>query len=319
MSDTVEKALDLFGLRGAQHHLVAARENQVFRVDTGGASFALRLHRPGYRSDQQLWSELQWMSAASKGGLQVPTPIASSSGEFLQVVNGIQVDLLSWLSGTPIGAATKDIFVTDRTSLFRSLGQNVARLHQISDAWTLPENFDRPSWDRDGLVGEAPVWDRFWDNPTLTAQDRELFVTFRQTADRELVRLNDQLDYGLIHADLVRENVLIDDGALQFIDFDDGGFGYRLFDVTTILISNFYEPDFRALKQSLLEGYSSERPLDTDALDLFMVLRSATYLGWIIKRMDEPGAVERNERYLNRTRQLAHTYLKQRAAESSPT
>ena len=36
MSDTVEKALELFGLTGASYHLVAARENQVFRVDKGG-------------------------------------------------------------------------------------------------------------------------------------------------------------------------------------------------------------------------------------------------------------------------------------------
>ena len=153
MSDTVEKALELFGLPGASYHLVAARENQVFRVDKEGDAFALRLHRPGYRSDQQLWSELQWMSATASGGLHVPTPIASKSGEFLHVVNGIQVDLLSWLSGSPIGAATEGIFVVDRLGLFENLGKNLARLHEVSDAWSLPEGFDRPSWDRDGLVG----------------------------------------------------------------------------------------------------------------------------------------------------------------------
>ena len=309
MSGTVEKALDLFSLSDANHRLIAARENQVFRIDFGDDTFALRLHRPGYRSDQQLWSELQWMDAAAKGGLRVPAPIASTRGEVLHIVDGVQVDLLSWISGCPIGAATKGIFVADRIGLFESLGHLLAKLHEVSDAWSLPDGFERPSWDRNGLVGETPVWHRFWDNPTLTPQDRELLVTFRQKADRELEGLNDQLDYGLIHADLVRENVLIDDGMLKFIDFDDGGFGYRLFDLATILISNFYEPDFPKLKKSLLEGYTSVRSLDLQWLDLFMVLRSATYVGWIIRRMDEPGAKERNARFVDRTRKLAQKYL----------
>ena len=57
------------------------------------------------------------------------------------------------------------------------------------------------------------------------------------------------------------------------------------------------------------------RPIDISALDLFMVLRSATYLGWIISRMDEPGAAERNARYIGRTRNLAEDYLQLRASQ----
>jgi Ser/Thr protein kinase RdoA (MazF antagonist) len=40
-----------------------------------------------------------------------------------------------------------------------------------------------------------------------------LFETFRDFARKDLDRLAEGLDYGLIHADLVRENVLVDGQA----------------------------------------------------------------------------------------------------------
>ena len=42
-------------------------------------------------------------------------------------------------------------------------------------------------------------------------------------------------DLGLIHADMVHENILIDGSSLVIIDFDYCGFGYRLFDLATAL------------------------------------------------------------------------------------
>ena len=33
--------------------------------------------------------------------------------------------------------------------------------------------------------------------------------------------------------DLVRENVMVDGDKLQLIDFDDGGFGFNLYDLAT--------------------------------------------------------------------------------------
>jgi Ser/Thr protein kinase RdoA (MazF antagonist) len=63
------------------------------------------------------------------------------------------------------------------------------------------------------------------------------------------------------------------------------------------------------LRQALLEGYLALRAIDLDHLDLFLTLRAATYLGWIIPRMDEPGAVERNRRLISVARHLAEACL----------
>ena len=63
-----------------------------------------------------------------------------------------------------------------------------------------------------------------------------------------------------------------------------------------------------------LEGYLSVRPLDVSALDLFVALRAATYVGWIISRMEESGAEARNIRFVATARELAKTYLTEKGA-----
>lgn len=193
----------------------------------------------------------------------------------------------------------------------------MAKLHQLSDAWQRPPDFVRCSWDREGLLGETPLWGRFWDNPTLTPDDRQLFVRVRKMANAQLLQMENQLDFGLIHADLVRENIMIDNEELHLIDFDDGGFGFRLFELATTLLKNKNEPDYPSLRNALLEGYRSVRHIDTSMLSLFMLLRATTYVGWIMSRMDNQESRLRNERFINTARQVAMTYLDQRAGTAA--
>lgn len=309
MTDTVRKALTYWGMSSAAFKLIAARENQVFRVDCEGKTYALRLHRRGYRSNDELRSELQWMGAASEGGLNVPRPVPSVSGAFLHVADGIQIDVLTWITGSPMGKTGQALHTDDRAGLFRSIGCEMAKLHNISDAWDIPDGFQRCSWDREGLLGENPVWGRFWENPTLSGEDRALFSETRARAKADLKNIEPNLDFGLIHADLVRENILVDDEGLWLIDFDDCGFGFRLFDLATTLIKNINEDDYPDLCTALIDEYSTLRDIDVGPLALFLLLRSATYVGWIVDRMHEEGSKARNDRFIEVTRRLALAYL----------
>ena len=309
MSDIVEKALRQWGMTGARCKLVASRENAVYEVSDARGRFALRLHRQGYRSDAELRSELAWMAAVAEGGLSVPSPTRTAGGEYLAQIDGIQVDFLTWLNGRTLGDALASCVRVDRRSLFFALGREMARLHQVSDAWSPPQFFDRVHWDRDGLLGQAPLWDRFWENPELTAADRDLSERFRHAASDRLEEIGPTLEYGLVHADLVPGNVLVDGNALRLIDFDDGGFGYRLFDVATALLKLMSMADYPQFQDGLIEGYHSIRPLDVAELDLFLALRSATYVGWNITRMGEADGAERNKRFINLFRSLADLCL----------
>ena len=307
MNAVVEQALALWGMGGASSSLVAERENAVYKISADTVTYALRLHRQGYRTDAELRSELQWMNAVSKGGINVPTPIPSITENLLHVIDGVQVDVLTWLSGSTMEEVLEGQI--NRAELFERLGKDMALMHSASDAWLLPDGFTRCAWDRQGLLGEAPLWDRFWDNPQLSPKDRDMFLAMRQKAQLELAALEGSLDYGLIHADLVAANVMVDGHNIQMIDFDDGGFGFRLFDIATALLKHEGAPDHPSLRAALINGYTSVRPIDLAALDLFMMLRAATYVGWNITRMTEDGAKDRNTRFISTAKRLATAYL----------
>jgi Ser/Thr protein kinase RdoA (MazF antagonist) len=308
VSDVIEQALALWSLDGATYNLIAARENAVYKVETETQTFALRLHRRGYKTDAEVRSELQWMQAVSSGGIIVPSPVPTRTGTLTETIKNLQVDVLSWVTGTTLDEVLRGS--PNRAALFELLGQQMARMHEVSDAWTPPDNFKRCKWDLDGLLGDAPLWDCFWKNPALTHSEKNLFLILREKAQNHLQSLEPELDYGLIHADLVAANVMVDGNAIKIIDFDDGGFGYRLFDIATALLKHSDAADFAALQTALLKGYASVRPIDLDPLDLFMLLRAATYVGWNIKRINEDGAEGRNARFIETTKRLAATYLK---------
>jgi len=308
MSEIIKKALVQWGWEDKPYRLVAARENAVYQVIINTGPVAMRLHRQGYRTDNELNSELAWMAAIARGGIATPSPIPAINGDTLVNIDEVQVDVLTWLCGTPMADIIDTLDNKHRAQLFHDLGQQMARLHEISDNWQLPPEFERVHWDREGLVGDEPLWDKFWENPELLQEDRDLFVKFRETASAALLE-HHKLDYGLIHADLVPANVLVDGNEINIIDFDDGGFGCRLFDIATALLKHHYAEDYAHLQHQLLKGYHAIRKLDISQLDLFMAIRATTYIGWNITRLQEEGGVERNKRFIKNAKRLVTHYL----------
>ncbi len=309
MTDIAINAVARWGLGHAQVQFVAGRENQVYRVTDASGDYALRIKRPGYRQRYEIESELMWMAALDRAGILVPRPVPSLAGQLLEQVDGHQVDLLTWMPGQTLGSLLTTCSEAQAGELMRRLGRSMARLHAASDTWIKPAYFSRVAWDADGLVGQTPLWGRFWEHPKLSAENKALLEDFRSRAAQDLLRIKDSLDHGLIHADLVRENVLVSDGEMGILDFDDGGWGYRQFDIATSLLKLLDAPNFNGLKDSLLQGYQSIRTIDTESIDLFLSLRAVTYVGWIIPRLGENSAAERSIRYVDTALKVCRRYL----------
>jgi Ser/Thr protein kinase RdoA (MazF antagonist) len=309
MRRIVYQAAALWRLDPERLTLAAQRENTVWRAETAQSAYALRLHRAGYRSADELNSELDWMAALHASGMAVPQPLRSTAGRLIEEIDGVAVDLLTWLPGRIVGKHGALDGIADRAGHMRRLGALLARLHDLSDGWTPPAGFTRPRWDRAGLVGATPLWGPFWDNPHLSPDQRALLLAVRDRANAELARAESAQDFGLIHADAITENVMIDGDTLALIDFDDGGWGFRDFDLATVLMRQLAAPDYALLRGALLAGYAARRAVDPRMLDLFLLMRALTYVGWIIPRLAEPGGVERSARALSVVLPLAQAWL----------
>lgn len=266
------------------------RENAVFTVHRAdGARFALRVHRAAYHDDAALRSELFWMRALGDAGIPVPPVLPAADGSLFvhAAAAGVpevrQVDMLGWLSGDGQGAQD------DPASHYFKIGQLAGRLHGQGSEIELPRDFTRHSWDEEGLLGTRPVWGRFWELPALSVEQRDLLLRARERALSDLAAYGKPpARYGMIHADLIRDNLISDGNRLQAIDFDDCGFGWYLFELATI-INAMTDSDDRTLRERLFAGYRSVRPLpdaDLAYLPLFRFLRATTYLGWLQTRSE---------------------------------
>ena len=309
------QALGQWGLPDQQPELLKYRENAVFKVRLpDGGHAALRLHRPGYHSQASLRSELLWMDDLRCNGLRVPQPLPATDGSSLLVAIGGRepqfADLIGWVAGKQIGETGKPLEYSpgELAVIYHALGGVMADMHNVADRWATPAEFHRPAWDAEGLLGDGPLWGRFWDCSALSASDRRFLGDLRPRLRERLQAVATNLDFGLIHADLVRENVLLDGGSVALIDFDDCGYGWRLFDIATTLLRNRQEDHYALIRSSLLEGYRSRRTLEESALallPLFLLLRSLTYIGWVGERPELPDAADRLARYVSDGRELA--------------
>jgi Ser/Thr protein kinase RdoA (MazF antagonist) len=299
---------------------VMHRENAVFKVETNVGFAALRIHRPGYHNRIEIESELEWMAYLAQAGLEVPTPFLTREATFVVEVHDRQnqsyvVDLLSWLDGEPLGKSRVPLAFSaaQLNDVFFEIGRSLARLHEASDSWRPPGHFQRRALDREGLLGDAAAWGKFWEATCLSPDEKNLMTDARNLAIRKLDALVAAgADYGLIHADLVRENILISDRRIRFIDFDDAGFGFRMFDIAVALVKNRGEPQFENMKIRLFDGYKSVRKLsslDESSLELFLALRDFAYLGWADARRHEPEIGSRLMLIKHETLQAAKNFM----------
>lgn len=305
---------------------VKVRENAVFRVELAdGRLVALRVHRHGYHSNAALDAEFAWMRALAAAGVAVPRVLPSRRGRDYECLatpelpEVRQVDVFEWISGRPLGSVEACLAgeAKDVAAQFRAIGALMARMHAQACAWGLPAGFARHSWDREGLVGEQPLWGRFWDLAALSAGQRRQMLEVRDALRRGLDAFGRSREcYGLIHADLVPENILLDGDSLRVIDFDDAGFGWHLFDIATSLYFLTGVGEYEAARRALLEGYRSVRMLPGEheaALPLFLAARSTTYLGWVHTRQHTQTARELTPFLIERACAVTGTYLEARA------
>lgn len=288
--EAARDALTFWGVKAAPR-LIKNRENIVFEASgPSGERAALRLHRPGYQSEEAIRSELWWSEALVAAGMAVPQAIRTLDGDLLSAHGARVASLVTWLDGAPLGEGGVPLAMpaAQQEELHEALGRSLAQLHTISDAMSPPQAFTRPRMDSEALLGDDPAWGRFWENPSLSRSEAQTLLACRSRLRETIAdHQSNGGDFGLIHADALRENVLIHNGAVRLIDFDDGAYGFRMYELGVAMSQNWDQPNVVALGQALLRGYGSERALPETPerlLEAFTTMRALASCGWVIGR-----------------------------------
>jgi len=276
-------ALEHYGITAASLQSLRYFNNATYRVAAAdGQQFVLRV-TSNAQSEARLRSEMQWLSAMqSIAGVCVPDPVANLDGQLIVQASVPSLseprwcNVFRWLEGTHI--AEEEMSAPN----FSAMGAACASLHANSARFYPPPEFDRPHWDEhyclDPGVGNtferittylrrhSPIVlaDRFAER---AGQARELMGQLRP----------DPLSYGLIHADFHPGNCLFRPTGVAFVDFEDLGSGYFLYDIASALFGSLERHDYPRLAGAFTKAYASRCPLPSDfarRLVLFQLLRA---------------------------------------------
>lgn len=312
-----EQALGLYDLpRYASVHLVSISENEIYRVEAPcGRRWALRVQRPGYQSKSSLASEMAWLAALRRDGVvATQIPVAGLDGEWVQVARdpdggeSRNVVLFEWENGS------HPRMDTDLHQCFRSLGAITAQMHVHSRTWQRPKGFDRFTWDFETALGETPRWGRWRDALGMNAGRLDLFGrTARLIGERLSLYGSGPDRFGLAHCDLRLDNLLIDQGEIKVIDFDDCGFSWYMYDAAAAV--SFYEhlPQVPGLIECWLEGYrtvSAVSRAEEEEIPTFMMLRRLLLVAWVGSHAETPLARSLGASYTEQTVALCSAYLR---------
>lgn len=310
-------ALEAFGFTEARLRLMVDAGNTTYRVKAvdpnpvGGSlyvdgCYSLRLHQPGYQNEGAVDSELEWLYALSEAGLPVPQPLTTKEGKLSVEVSvpGVPVarrcSLLRWVKGR---MAAKPV----RPWHMKAIGRLIAQLQNHASSWRPPPGFVRRHYDRNGLWGDD-TGTGYTANEVWPKIPRRYFEAFNEVTIRVEQVMEDWGKgpdvYGLIHADLGTEaNVLFHRGEARAIDFDDGGYGYWMYDLAIPLVDLEGDEALPTYRDALLEGYSEIRSIpeeQLEKLELFQAAFRALEIFWgtasTMQRPDSTYWMERQEK-----------------------
>ncbi|WP_251554609.1 phosphotransferase enzyme family protein [Neobacillus muris] len=293
-------------------------ENVTYLVESeqDGTKQILRLNRPGYHTKKELEAELIWIeSILESSSLEVAEPIAGKNGEYVQVIAPSQFKepyhcvMFSFLSGqSPDETNEKGLSME-----FEKLGEVTAQLHNQSQGWAGSQSLARPTWDFETMLGSNPTWGRWQDGVAVTPARRKLFQAAADKIEQRLRQFGQSKDrFGLIHADLRLANLLVEDGAIKIIDFDDCGFSWYLYDLATALSFIEHKEYVPELIQAWLAGYKKIRSLskeEEEMIPTFIMLRRLLLIGWVGSHIDNDTAQSLGAGFTEETVALAEKYL----------
>jgi Ser/Thr protein kinase RdoA (MazF antagonist) len=312
-----EQALSLYGLPpNATVRLISRSENEIYKIEaSSGRRWSLRVQRPGYQSKNALASEIAWLVALRNDGVvATPVPIAGRNGEWVQRVRGggaseaRNVVLFAWEDGH------QPTVGMDLRPCLKSLGAITAKMHAHSAAWQRPEGFERFTWDFEAALGESPRWGRWRDGLGMNATRLDLFGRTVDLIRARLERYGRGPDrFGLAHCDLRLANLLLHEGTVKVIDFDDCGFSWYMYDAATLM--SFYEhlPGVPGLIEHWLEGYRTVRPVakgDEEEIPTFVMLRRLLLVAWVGSHVETDLARSLGVAYTEQTVGLCSDYLR---------
>ncbi|MGD2115362.1 MAG: serine/threonine protein kinase [Acidobacteriota bacterium] len=281
---TPERVLEAVEAAGLETNPVCyplnAYENRVYEVELADKSRVVaKFYRPTRWSRDQILDEHRFLHELAEQEVPVCTFREFPEGGTLRTIDGIHYGL----SDRRGGRAPDEI--TDE--LAHRIGMLAGRIHAAGARGDAPH---RPRLTSEWFVHRHLEW--MHEHGTLPDHlEAAYFQVAREIAALydELAREGDGAETIRIHGDLHVSNLLLRDGVLRVLDFDDMVVGPPVQDLWLCLPGR--DADTRRLHEAFIEGYETFRLFDRSTLRLVEPLRGlriVNYSAWLARRWHDP-------------------------------
>ncbi len=246
-------------------------ENTNYFVVTTQGRFVLTLFEK--LTAQELPFYLNLMAHLAQRGVPCPAPAANRHGQFLGVIHSKPACLVSRLSGKST--------LTPSVAQCQSVGTMLAKMHLVGQQFAI----DMPN-------ARGATWRSMTAPLVMPFLDATQTVLLNQEVALHDLPLPADLPRGIIHADLFRDNVLLDgDQVGGLIDFYFACKDVLLYDVAITVNDwclNHADGQLdRERTQAFLRAYHAVRPLQPCEHALWMMmLRLAALRFWLSRLFD---------------------------------
>lgn len=184
-------------------------------------------------------------------------------------------------------------FEKNRTDdLFYELGKSIAQLHKATDGITIPADIKPKRWDKVFYFrGEEVVFENEIYRDKFGEKGIGIYKKAISFADEHLHKMINKYPLNLLHGDINPWNVLLCNGKLGIIDFEDSILGYSAQDIAILLYYYRYHDEYKVFKKSLLSGYNSELPkarFDEFELEILMIARRLNFINYVLIIQENP-------------------------------
>lgn len=232
--------------------------NSVFtiRPAQSDTDLYLRLTDSGYRSQNEVRAELDFVTFLNAGGAAVSMPVPSCNGD---VLHRIEIDgHVFWASAFTAIEGEMLRYSPEpgnRASLI-AWGRALGEIHRIAAQYTPAPSAKRFSWDLEPVLANA---ERYLPQTECAAiQELGSLRAWLAEAPR------DSMTFGMIHGDFGRPNCRILNGRVAAFDFDDCCFHWYAYDLAIMVYPCRFQtrPERLTYLRWIVEGYRQARALD---------------------------------------------------------
>ncbi len=286
-------------------------DDQVFLITSKkGEKYKFKLiHAPSEKRENQLEEIAKWMGYLNER-VAVPLPSVHPT-----ITGGLTFQLSKeqdsktgilyhWIDWT--------ILKQYQTENMRKLGQLLGQIHRLTKSYHHQETslpiIDSQWVLKKALPGIIQVREQLSLSERALAQLPHKMNVLAEYLERQ-ESISSQ--FGPIHSDIHRNNLIEKDGQLSLIDFDDAVFGPYLLDLGVILNELADHPhSYQAWTQGLLQGYCTAigEGVSEEDLHRHRELANLIYADWIANLLRQERPV--NQKKLNFGRQALINIIK---------